>query len=114
MNLSPSNTKATAKLTFADAKKITLSLNKDNYELPFEHFPWFRNKNQTDLENIEEPVTNHFHWPNLDVDLTKSMLLNPKRYPQIAKIQNAQLYDCLLYTSPSPRDKRQSRMPSSA
>ena len=24
------------------------------------------------------------------------------------------LEDCLLYTSPSPRDKRQSRMPSSA
>ena len=24
------------------------------------------------------------------------------------------LYRCLLYTSPSPRDKRQSRMPSSA
>ena len=27
---------------------------------------------------------------------------------------NKLLYDCLLYTSPSPRDKRQSRMPSSA
>ena len=26
----------------------------------------------------------------------------------------AQPYSCLLYTSPSPRDKRQSRMPSSA
>ena len=26
----------------------------------------------------------------------------------------AQVYYCLLYTSPSPRDKRQSRMPSSA
>ena len=26
----------------------------------------------------------------------------------------AKLKDCLLYTSPSPRDKRQSRMPSSA
>ena len=25
-----------------------------------------------------------------------------------------QITDCLLYTSPSPRDKRQSRMPSSA
>ena len=24
------------------------------------------------------------------------------------------VWDCLLYTSPSPRDKRQSRMPSSA
>ena len=28
--------------------------------------------------------------------------------------QTALLYTCLLYTSPSPRDKRQSRMPSSA
>ena len=27
---------------------------------------------------------------------------------------NAQVQSCLLYTSPSPRDKRQSRMPSSA
>ena len=27
---------------------------------------------------------------------------------------NANSYTCLLYTSPSPRDKRQSRMPSSA
>ena len=26
----------------------------------------------------------------------------------------ARVYHCLLYTSPSPRDKRQSRMPSSA
>ena len=26
----------------------------------------------------------------------------------------SQVKDCLLYTSPSPRDKRQSRMPSSA
>ena len=29
-------------------------------------------------------------------------------------ILSAKDYDCLLYTSPSPRDKRQSRMPSSA
>ena len=31
-----------------------------------------------------------------------------------AKRENAKTEDCLLYTSPSPRDKRQSRMPSSA
>ena len=28
--------------------------------------------------------------------------------------RNGEVYNCLLYTSPSPRDKRQSRMPSSA
>ena len=32
-----------------------------------------------------------------------------------SQVQDAtDLYGCLLYTSPSPRDKRQSRMPSSA
>ena len=39
------------------------------------------------------------------------------RFPSIALAtggQNSQSYTCLLYTSPSPRDKRQSRMPSSA
>ena len=32
----------------------------------------------------------------------------------MAKYVSASLHVCLLYTSPSPRDKRQSRMPSSA
>ena len=95
MNPSLSKTKASAKLTFVDAKKITLSLNNNNYELLFTDFPWFENKSQTDLENVEELVTNHFHWPNLSVDLTKDMLLNPKRHPQKSQIQNAQLYDKL-------------------
>ena len=37
------------------------------------------------------------------------------KYDSIHGKFNADLsYDCLLYTSPSPRDKRQSRMPSSA
>ena len=31
-----------------------------------------------------------------------------------SEIANGPSRDCLLYTSPSPRDKRQSRMPSSA
>ena len=33
---------------------------------------------------------------------------------RVAKVVAARALDCLLYTSPSPRDKRQSRMPSSA
>ena len=43
-----------------------------------------------------------------------------REYEQRVKFANAegvvrrQLMGCLLYTSPSPRDKRQSRMPSSA
>ena len=29
-------------------------------------------------------------------------------------VKQAEVYDCLLYTSPSPRDRQKSRMPSSA
>ena len=32
----------------------------------------------------------------------------------VAALSEEDVYTCLLYTSPSPRDKRQSRMPSSA
>ena len=39
---------------------------------------------------------------------------NDELYSQSKLIELSQGCDCLLYTSPSPRDKRQSRMPSSA
>ena len=38
--------------------------------------------------------------------------VNPNRIALLHEL--ARRWDCLLYTSPSPRDKRQSRMPSSA
>ena len=41
-------------------------------------------------------------------------ILGDRWWPQKAKQQGDKLSNCLLYTSPSPRDKRQSRMPSSA
>ena len=34
--------------------------------------------------------------------------------PKSADVSIAPVYDCLLYTSPSPRDRQKSRMPSSA
>ena len=41
-------------------------------------------------------------------------LLQTEDYARAVLGLDALLNDCLLYTSPSPRDKRQSRMPSSA
>ena len=42
--------------------------------------------------------------------------VSPNADPPVCKFLDVgkHRYDCLLYTSPSPRDKRQSRMPSSA
>ena len=35
-------------------------------------------------------------------------------FSEFGAVNSAKVMICLLYTSPSPRDKRQSRMPSSA
>ena len=50
------------------------------------------------------------------LNLTKvnHAVLVPDTPAYAGMLQKAKDYVCLLYTSPSPRDKRQSRMPSSA
>ena len=57
------------------------------------------NKNRT-IENVSFLKTNKLKLIE-EIDLTGKRI-------------SAQSRGCLLYTSPSPRDKRQSRMPSSA
>ena len=75
-------------------------------------------------------LENFFHYRNLDVSSINilSSIWNPKVAKGVKKSSShralddvkesiselAHYRDCLLYTSPSPRDKRQSRMPSSA
>ena len=56
--------------------------------------------------------------PNAGIDTSNIMpgyaILYPVNSLLSAKTIKNEIKNCLLYTSPSPRDKRQSRMPSSA
>ena len=47
----------------------------------------------------------------LDVPTSGKVIVDGR---ELSTLKDEQLTICLLYTSPSPRDKRQSRMPSSA
>ena len=49
-----------------------------------------------------------------DTDRNKAKQTNKVDLTYRGVRQEKELTSCLLYTSPSPRDKRQSRMPSSA
>ena len=60
--------------------------------------------NQLSKEEVERCEAD----PEARLELSKSNL------PQPTARTKGPRYVCLLYTSPSPRDKRQSRMPSSA
>ena len=60
---------------------------------------------------INKFITNHlsFEYNNID-DAKNSQLAQELFYLPFVK----KVYICLLYTSPSPRDRQKSRMPSSA
>ena len=83
-------------------KELLASLDKD------EVFYW--------SENIVEEVKSSFDFPCI---VASEIIKAPDRISN--KLKNVAIiedlskgYDCLLYTSPSPRDMRRSRMPSSA
>ena len=57
------------------------------------------------------------HIEQLEANVTKykdSLTTKSDQLTEVEKLQRAKNGDCLLYTSPSPRDRTRSRMPSSA
>ena len=64
---------------------------------------------------------NEIYWLELKNGTTKKIFQNKTQLEKFSNVESNEitykfqnLTSCLLYTSPSPRDKRQSRMPSSA
>jgi hypothetical protein len=55
------------------------------YFLSFKDFPWFKEAPVGKILNIEEASPGHFHWPDLDVDLSLDIIQEPERYPLIAR-----------------------------
>ena len=63
---------------------------------------------------IQKGEREKFEQGILNMDPNASIEIVPMVSSGIVKINGVDPNTCLLYTSPSPRDKRQSRMPSSA
>ena len=55
-------------------------------------------------------ITSPTSWDEQKRALTRTI----NNEPPALKLDGAHVLDCLLYTSPSPRDRTRSRMPSSA
>lgn len=55
--------------------------------LAFDHFPWFRNATVAHILNVEEPSPSHYYWPDIDVDLSLTIIERPQDYPLKAKVR---------------------------
>lgn len=64
---------------------VWLLSNDQEYFMPYEKFPWFKDVSVGKVLNVEEPVPGHFHWPDLDIDLTSEIIEHPERFPLQSK-----------------------------
>jgi hypothetical protein len=53
--------------------------------LSFDDFPWFKNAPIGKIINVEQPAAGHFHWPDLDIDVSMESIDHPERFPLKAK-----------------------------
>ena len=70
-----------AEVTNISAHGIWLLFENKEYFLPFTEYPWFREANISEIQNIQVLHGNHLYWPALDVDLSKHMLDSLESYP---------------------------------
>jgi hypothetical protein len=55
------------------------------YFVPFEKFPWFKNVELNKIFNVQLECAGHFYWPDLDVDLSEKILRNPEKFQLLSK-----------------------------
>ena len=72
-------------VTHIDTSGLWLYVDGHEHYLPFDEFPWFRDATVRQISRIVRFDGDHFHWPEIDVDLTLDMIDHPQRYPLKSK-----------------------------
>jgi hypothetical protein len=72
---------STVEVTHVSSHGIWLLAHDEEHFLAYEDFPWFMEKPLRSILNVEEPVTGHFYWPDMDVDLSLDIIPHPENYP---------------------------------
>jgi hypothetical protein len=73
------------KVTYLTEYGFWLLTSQGEKFLSFWNFPWFHRAPVPHILNVKEPVPGHYHWPDLDVDLSLEIIRNPGRFPLTAK-----------------------------
>ena len=115
-------TKMTSKFDLWCAKRVARVATENNYRLIHAHTPRTLLIGQLAARKLGCPLIYHVHSPvGRDSDRGITNRLNQmmeswslKKTDRLICVSNSLSGYCLLYTSPSPRDQRGSRMPSSA
>jgi hypothetical protein len=79
------NDTSAVEITHISLHGIWLLAHGKEHFLSYDDFPWFKDQTVRAIHHVEEPVTDHYYWPELDIDLTRKMIENPEQFPLKAK-----------------------------
>ena len=52
----------------------------EEYLVPFAQFPWFHDAPVRSIHKLTATASGNLHWPDLDVDLSVTILRNPEHF----------------------------------
>jgi len=81
---------ALGKATFLEITNISqhgfwLFYENQEYFVPFEKFPWFKNAELKQIFNVRLEGAGHFYWPDLDIDLSEKILRAPEKFQLVSR-----------------------------
>ncbi len=74
-----------AEISNISAYGVWLLSGEKELFMSYEDFPWFKDQPVKSILNVEEQSPGHYHWPDIDVDLTDEIIEHPDRFPLKAK-----------------------------
>jgi hypothetical protein len=75
------NIVAPVEINIISKKGFWLSVNEQEFFLPFSQYPWFRKATIEQIYDLQLLHGEHLYWKKLDVDLDVKSLKNPEAYP---------------------------------
>ncbi|KKQ32232.1 MAG: hypothetical protein US49_C0012G0014 [candidate division TM6 bacterium GW2011_GWF2_37_49] len=75
------STAAAVEINIISKKGFWISVNEQEFFLPFSEYPWFRKATIEQIYDLQLLHGDHLYWKNLDVDLDVNSLKNPEAYP---------------------------------
>jgi hypothetical protein len=62
---------------------LWILVHGNEYFLPFDQYPWFKNASLGKVFNVHLQGVSHLYWPELDVDLMVDGLRDITKYPLV-------------------------------
>jgi len=81
----PGSSTLAAEVLSASPKGLWLLVRDREYWLDVRDFPWFADAKVRDVYEVELEHGHILHWPKLDIDLELDSLVDPGRWPLVAR-----------------------------